>query len=96
MPAPLLIALKRSVCDENPVGPVSARAPAERAHLVRIGDALRDQIIHAGHDVFITRGEVVADDVVAMLLAVVGRAAIVGTQHDVAGAGVDLRAVLRH
>jgi hypothetical protein len=72
---------------------VAARAPAERAHLVGVDDPLGDQMVDTGNDVVIAGRKVVTDDVVLELLSVVGRTAVVGTQYDVAGAGIDLRVV---
>jgi hypothetical protein len=72
---------------------VTAGAPAEDAHLRAVDDPLRDQVIDAGHDVFVAPLEVIADDVGLVRLAVVRRPAIVGTKHDVSCASIHLGAV---
>ena len=74
---------------EDPVRPVTAGAPAEHAHLRAVDDALRDQRVHARHDVVDSPSEVVARRLDLVLLAVVRRAAVVGHEHRVARAGVD-------
>ena len=78
---------------QDPVGPVATGAPSERAHAVAVHDALGDEVVDAGHDVVEAQGEVVADDVGAVGVAVVGGAPVVGLEHGVPGAGVDLGAV---
>ena len=47
VPAPELIALEAVRLREDPVGPVAARAPAERAHAVAVHDAFVDSVIHS-------------------------------------------------
>ena len=78
---------------EDPVGPVAARAPAERAHAVAVHDALVDQVVDARHDVLVAHREVVADDVRAVRVSVIARATVVGLEHGVARPRVHLRAV---
>ena len=68
-------------------------APAEHAHLRAVDDALRNQVVDARHDVFVALLEIIADDVRLVLLAVIGRAAIVRQQHRVPRTRVSLRAV---
>src|SRR5260370_8232680 len=66
---------------------MAAGAPANQAELRRIGDAARDERVHAGDDVVVALAEVVAGDLHAELLAVVARAAIVGLENGVAARG---------
>src|SRR5260370_8953026 len=66
---------------------MAAGAPANQAELRRIGDAARDERVHAGDDVVVALAEVVAGDLHAELLAVVAGAAIVGLENGVAARG---------
>src|SRR5712692_5976984 len=66
---------------------MAAGAPAHHAELRWIGDAARDERVHAGDDVVVALAEVVAGDLHAELLAVVAGAAIVGLENSVAARG---------
>ena len=70
---------------------MSPRAPTHDAQRIRSHHTLRDQVIDTGHDVFISLLEIVPHDVEPVLLAVVGRAPIVGQEHHIPGAGVHHR-----
>ena len=85
--APADAALNRPVCVDDPVRHVAAVRRAHDAEPIGIGDALRDQVIDAGHDVLVVALAPRVDDRPLARLAVSGAAARHRKQHRVAEAG---------